>query len=448
MPRMLLFGLLVLAVVATVLMLFLNSELWLKIAVFCALWAAFIGAWLASRYSSALAAERDTITSLQRAHEAELEKERSDAKQREVQLESGYAERMRTQRDEHLEQLRQELEIMRQQLTSLTGKVFGEEQLSVHAKAQRVREIENKTGEELPLHLRTSTEEQPPRTAARQEDAFIPGHVRTSTAEPESSRTQRHEDGQRAGVQAFKEPQQYSGTQPDGEAARSQNAAEASAQPHGRAHNKPQFSTGSFAAITWGGQDGEATTELPLIVDTTALEDEEPRAHRSVPTSHTQSNTAHWGAHSAGAARAGTAGNAGTASADTAEVVRPYSSPENNPRTQASRTQASRTEAPHTSGAHERVMPQPEYGDRSAQRSSFERFAHPQPVSSLLEQSEQHQPLPHQPQPPAQSRFQPRSGGHHRRDEEPAKNSLRGRRRADEASAGLTVAQLMERFKS
>ena len=57
--RFLMFGLVVLALLASVLMLFMDSDGWLKVALIAALWAAFFGVVLVLRYAGALKLARE-----------------------------------------------------------------------------------------------------------------------------------------------------------------------------------------------------------------------------------------------------------------------------------------------------------------------------------------------------------------------------------------------------
>lgn len=339
MSKLLMFGLLILAVVASLLMLFMDSDFWLKIAVIAALWAAVLGAILVSRYSSALIAERDRNRQMQRMHTSELRREKSEHQQREAMLESSYEQRMRDQRDEHLEQLRQELVVLRSQLTSLTGRDYGEEQASVHARAERVREL---------------------------------GGTSTPPAQPQS-----------APVPDSK-PAASAASRP---AAASASSAASSAAPKGK-HGKAttSFSTGSFAAVRWDGQDTQETTQLPLVVDTTAMEDE-PKP--SAPASSFGTSAS----KSASAPATVSAPAAATPSADTAAHSR-HSAP---------------LETSHTGGRR---------------RADAAESAAPQKPAGQAGQG----------------------GGRRRKKEEDAQDTAHGRRRADE-SGGLTVAELMARFK-
>ena len=264
--KLLMAALIALALVASLLMLFLDSDLWLKIAVIAALWAAFLGAVLVNRYSSALSAERQRIDQMERSHDSELRREQSEHRQREAELESSYAQQMREQRDAHLEQLRHELAVMRQQLSSMTGRDYETEQASVHARSERVRELSNGS---------PSTASEAPRAWQQQQ------------SQPAAARSARSTPSQPAAAQSAAKPApaQSTNAQPanNGFAANKLNGqgGERVASKTPNAHRKPTpaFSTGSFAAVRWDGQDTKETTQLPLVVDATAM-DEEPQRTR------------------------------------------------------------------------------------------------------------------------------------------------------------------------
>lgn len=349
--KIMLIGLIVLALVASLLMLFLDSDFWLKIAVIAALWAAVLGGILVSRYSSALRAERDRNRQLQRVHNSELRREKAEYQQREAQLESSYEQRMRDQRDEHLDQLRAELAVLRQQLSSMTGRDYTDEQISVHARAERVRELGGNS---------SSSSFSTPSSAATE----TPKQQPTSTASAQPTARPFGQSSRPAGAQQASQTSQ---------SVKSQSPAAAKQQ-----RKTATFTTGSFSAVRWDGQDTQETTQLPLVVDTTALEDEQPQ-HASQLT--TQNNSQNNG-----------------------QISEPAAAAE---ATAHSRHSTPLETSPSTDSFHAEPAAQPA---RAAQASQ--------------------------------------GGGRRRKKEEdqPA-DTAHGKRRADE-SGGLTVAELMARFKN
>lgn len=307
--RFLMFGLVVLALLASVLMLFMDSDGWLKVALIAALWAAFFGVVLVLRYSGALKLAREQAENQESYFQSQLEHERAQLEKREAATQAKYAaeaKKSQDQRDKHLAELRAELAHMRKQLAELTGEDFDEgEQRAVRATAERVRELGHSVGGQAP---------------------------------------------QAAGRPA---PQSAGQQQPGQQA-----------QPHKAQHrSKSKFKTGAFAAVNWTGQDSEETSQLPLVVDTTAM-DEAKRA-KAAGSKVTQSKPA----------------QKRRAQMPSAEAVRPG---------------RARTGAAQEAGAQEADAKQAE-----------------------------------------QAKEQARSTG-----------TTHGRRRADEVENGLTVAELMKRFKN
>ena len=221
--RFLMFGLVVLALLASVLMFFMDSDGWLKVALIAALWAAFFGVVLVLRYSGALKLAREQAENQESYYQSQLEHERAQLDKREADAKAKYAaeaKQAQDQRDKHLDELRAELAHMRQQLAALTGQSFDEgEQRAVRATAERVHELGQGSGHGSQQGVRTQ----------------------------EAARA-----GQNARAQQAQQAQQAQSRQ-------------------GQHRSKPKFNTGTFAAVKWGGQDSEETSQLPLVVDTTAM---------------------------------------------------------------------------------------------------------------------------------------------------------------------------------
>lgn len=230
--RFLMFGLVVLALLASVLMFFMDSDGWLKVALIAALWAAFFGVVLVLRYSGALKLAREQAENQESYYQSQLEHERAQLDKREADAKAKYAaeaKQAQDQRDKHLDELRAELAHMRQQLAALTGQSFDEgEQRAVRATAERVHELGQGSGQGSQQSVRT------------QEAARAGQNARAHQA------------------------QQVQQTQ------RAQQAQQAQSR-QGQHRSKPKFNTGTFAAVKWGGQDSEETSQLPLVVDTTAM---------------------------------------------------------------------------------------------------------------------------------------------------------------------------------
>lgn len=380
MSKLLMFGLIVLAVVASVLMLFLDSEVWLKISVIAALWAAFIGAVLATRYSSALKAERERAQQIEGVHNAELEREKSQFAQRQAAMETDYTKRVQNIRDEQLEQLRAELAQMRRQLAELSGRDLGEEdQRAVRARAERIREIENSANR-----------------AAQQ-----------GSSEDE---LQRQREAVFGGASRGAQPYQSGETGQASSAGSAGSASAGSSAVPSQRRKGPKFSTGSFAAVNWTGQDAQETSQLPLIVDTTALDDtDQPSSAEPTPN---------FGGSATGA--------------------QPYEHHTADHHTAATNAPQHRE---HEQRGQHREHGQHEGRQQRDHEQNNQRTQH----REHREHGQHEQQHGHHRRAAAQSPYQEQQG-----TQAPSNDSAprRGRRRADEASEGLTVAELMKRFKN
>lgn len=238
--RFLMFGLVVLALLASVLMLFMDSDGWLKVALIAALWAAFFGVVLVLRYSDALKLAREQAENQESYYQSQLEHERAQLDKREADAKAKYAaeaKQAQDQRDKHLDELRAELAHMRQQLAALTGQSFDEgEQRAVRATAERVHELGQGSGHGSQQGVRT------------QEAARAEQNARAQQAQQAQSRQGQH-------------------------------------------RSKPKFNTGTFAAVKWGGQDSEETSQLPLVVDTTAMNEAKHSGTKHAETKGTEAQS-------------------------------------------------------------------------------------------------------------------------------------------------------------
>lgn len=133
--QIMLIVLVVLAVVASVVMLFSNSAAAMKIAVLAALWAAFIGLFLVSKYRRMATEERARSEEQLRAVTAELRAEQAELATREAIQASA-------QDTELLQEIREQLGELRQQLEDLSGRDLGYEPATLTAEASRIRELE------------------------------------------------------------------------------------------------------------------------------------------------------------------------------------------------------------------------------------------------------------------------------------------------------------------
>lgn len=331
--KILVYLLFLLAVVATVIMFFVDNDAWQKIAVIAALWAAFIGAVLVSRFSGQLGEEKARNRELEARSAGALDSERARSRARELELQRDYNDRVQEGRDETLASIREELAALRLQLSELSGLDLSEEQVSVRARAERIVELE--------------------RTVQRAEEQAAPDAPADRSAQ--AAQSGRSEQDSPASASSAQD---------------SATSREPSFSGH-RGGRQGGFATGSFTAVNWSGTDSEATTQIPLVVSENPL-----------------------------------------GAADPAEGTTTDSAPQNGTTTGSDRQ-----------GSHE----------RSAERSaSRQQSPSPSPSPTGWE--------PRVPDPEPES-------GHHRRAAAPEEEEKRGRRRADEGTSGVTVAELMAQLK-
>ena len=136
--------LIALALIATVIMLFSDSAVWLQIALLAALWAAICGFLLVTRTRNDRDRARAELDAREREYRAELDALRARNVADRNALEAARAgEGLPPAVDtEVLREIRAELATLRAQLEDLSGREFGYEPAALQAEARRVKEIE------------------------------------------------------------------------------------------------------------------------------------------------------------------------------------------------------------------------------------------------------------------------------------------------------------------
>lgn len=128
--------LLALALVATVVMVFSDNPVWMRIGTLSALWAAFIGAFLVARYRRQAASEAARVRDLHTVYELQLEREISARREHELVVEKELRETVRAETADSVFALRQEIAALREHLQAL-GVTLPEDRFAVggHAPA-------------------------------------------------------------------------------------------------------------------------------------------------------------------------------------------------------------------------------------------------------------------------------------------------------------------------
>lgn len=108
-----------LALVATVVMVFSDNELWMRIGLLAALWSALVGALLFARERRQSQTAADREAELKRVYSLELESEVSARRERELNLREELREEVRAENEESISSLRVEVMALRSQLEQL-----------------------------------------------------------------------------------------------------------------------------------------------------------------------------------------------------------------------------------------------------------------------------------------------------------------------------------------
>src|SRR5699024_2487456 len=308
------------------------------------------------------------------AHRAEMEREVAGYQQREAALKENYTRQLRNQRDEHLEQLRHELISLRAQLAEMSGEELDDEQTAVRARAERIIELNRGGQQPADRRYRTGTAGQP----------------QSAQAEQTKKRAAR-------------------GSQP-GASARAASSAGSPTLGHNSEPSSDRrasaFSTGSFAAVKWTGDNAEETTQIPIVVDSGSSSS----AQTSAPS----------GAQSS-ASGAQAAANRGSEAAEPKATGRGHH--EQREAAQAEPQKRAAQSAPRTEPAFRAYEPSPAATEQASE--SAKKQAAPQAEKQREDAA-------------AKPAADEKRGAHEYRA---------GRRRADENSEGLTVAELMKRFQ-
>jgi hypothetical protein len=131
-------ALVVLAILASVIMLLTDSATALKFALIAALWAAVIGFILVGRYRNQARSAKDELVLREQTMQAELEKAKYEA-----EAAAAKAATAPSPVDlEVLEEIKRELAVVRSQLEELSGREFGFEPAALRAEARRIIELE------------------------------------------------------------------------------------------------------------------------------------------------------------------------------------------------------------------------------------------------------------------------------------------------------------------
>lgn len=254
---------LVFAVVATILMLFTDSETWTKIAVLCALWAAIVGCIAVARLRKQVDNQQRDTDNLERLHQAELERELATHREQELILEQNYYDSLQEQEQDTLADIRAELTVLRENLSAMMGTDLDTERAALKAEAQRILELERDSKDS------SSTTE-----------ARTSGSTSRTSSVPASSHAP---SGNRGGAGQTQGAGNTSAAQPRRTNQSSSGSRVADSASTQQGDNS--LRTGSFNAVKWtvqpsrrsgSGYSADQTTVLPSVEKTS-----KPQAQRS-----------------------------------------------------------------------------------------------------------------------------------------------------------------------
>lgn len=134
--------LIALAFIASIVMLFTNSDGALKLALLAALWAAIIGFFLVFRYRRDAEAARRELEHHSELHDAEVARAAAEREARAESRALEVREKQHSRDSEVLADIQRELAALRAQLEAMAGRPFEYEPAAVRAEARRVQELE------------------------------------------------------------------------------------------------------------------------------------------------------------------------------------------------------------------------------------------------------------------------------------------------------------------
>lgn len=141
--------LIILAFIASIVMLFTDSDGALKLALLASLWAAIIGFFLVFRYRRDAEAARLELSHHSELHDVEVARASAEREARADSRALELREEQHARDNEVLEDIKRELAGIRAQLEALAGREFGYEPAALRAEARRIMELERVTMADL-----------------------------------------------------------------------------------------------------------------------------------------------------------------------------------------------------------------------------------------------------------------------------------------------------------
>lgn len=226
--QILLIALVVLALVASVIMLITDSNSFLKLALLSALWAAIIGFFLVFSYRRKAEQSQEQLEHERELHAAETAKAAAEAKAEREESARRQQDSERVAESETLVKIQEELAELRANLEAMSGRDLGYEPAALRAQARRIMELE----------AETAAEERGPQVKGAPSTAAVTGllgQIPKEPMRPEPTPEELDEPEQPV-EQTAKDEQQVASAAPEPDASTAQTRT---------------FNTGSFTSVKW-----------------------------------------------------------------------------------------------------------------------------------------------------------------------------------------------------
>ncbi|MDK8507320.1 MULTISPECIES: DUF6779 domain-containing protein [Corynebacterium] len=244
--------LLVLAVIASIVMLFATSAGWMKVAVLLALWSAVIGAVLVTRYRKTIALERKRLETIEELHKVELDRELATHREQELILEQNYLDSLEGNNDDNIAALRAEVFALRAQLAEFMGEDFDDEQVALRAQAERLRELDSPQ-QASPMKDPTGHDRPTPRATSHRAEMTANGTV--------GAHTQHGGTGSASSASPVEDAEATDMRRTFSPSGQPVDVHEVADSKDDETVSKEKFSTNSFRAINWQETPAEDAAE-------------------------------------------------------------------------------------------------------------------------------------------------------------------------------------------
>lgn len=131
-----------LAVLATAALVLAEDFRWLRLGIIAALWAALVGAFLASKYRRQVESTQDAVDRAQTVYELELEREVAARREYELHAEAEIRRKVEAESRDQLAALRAEVNALRDSLQQLFGGEVLYERVALTAQSTRMRPLQ------------------------------------------------------------------------------------------------------------------------------------------------------------------------------------------------------------------------------------------------------------------------------------------------------------------